>query len=456
MVSSILHDDPRPSPGSAAPDSRPAPGSAAPEPSGRRPDGGCRTRCAPRAASTPAPLAAAGRVLRAAAVPFLLAPSLLALAACGNGESGSGAEGAQAAPSGTPVETAVARRETLSSTVRAVGTLEADARVEVRPELDGHVTAIEFEEGQEVREGQVLVRLDQDKLRAQAGAARAAVKRARTTASNLERRLARNDSLLAAGAISEQAYDDLEAEYESAEAALDESEANLELAEQRLEDATIRAPFGGRVGAREFHLGDYVQLGQTLFTVVDDDPLEVQFSVPERYLGRLEVGSPVRVTVRSDPERPVTGEVSFVSPYVDPSTRTVELKARVPNPASELRAGQFASVVLELESRQGVVVPEAAVVPRQDRRLVYVVRGGTARERTVRLGQRSRGSVELLSGASAGDTVVVAGHQRLSDGAAVSVAGGEAGGVGPPEEGPPGTDASSGDGDGAPSAGGEG
>jgi len=364
----------------------------------------------------------------------------LAMAACGDGDAGEDAGREQAASAGTPVETAVARRDTLSSTVRAVGTLEADARVEIRPELDGHVTDIEFEEGQEVREGQVLVRLDQNKLRAQANAARAAVKRARTTATNLERRLARNDSLLATGAISDQAYDDLQAEYESAEAALEEAEANLELAEQRLEDATIRAPFDGRVGAREFHSGDYVQIGQTLFTVVDDDPLEVQFSVPERYLGRLEVGSPVRITVRSDPGNPVTGRVTFVSPYVDPSTRTVELKARVPNPASELRAGQFASVVMELESREGVVIPEAAVVPRQDRRLVFVVRDGVASERTVELGQRGRGTVEIVSGLSAGDTVVVAGHQRLADGAEVSVvdggsaASGAGGGTGGPPE----------------------
>lgn len=405
MVSTSLDGDARPSIGSVAPTS-----------TGGPPGGRSRTGGASRAVPTAVLLGVA------------LIPALAACGEGGNRQGAAGAGGAQATPAGTPVETAVARRDTLSSTIRAVGTLEADARVEVRPELDGHVTAIAFEEGQEVREGQVLVRLDQNKLRAQAGAARAAVKRARTTAANLERRLARNDSLLAAGAISEQAYDDLEAEYESAEAALDEAEANLELAEQRLEDATIRAPFDGRVGAREFHTGDYVQLGQTMFTLVDDDPLEVEFSVPERYLSRLDVGSPVRVTVRSDPGRPVSGEVSFVSPYVDPSTRTVDLKARVPNPGSELRAGQFASVVMELESREGVVVPEAAVVPRQDRRLVFVVRNGTARQRSVQLGERTRGSVEILSGVSAGDTVVVAGHQRLADGAAVSVTG-----TGPPE-----------------------
>lgn len=389
-----------------------APGEDGP---GRRSD--ARTGRAP-----PAPLSAAVTVVAAA----------LALAGCGGDGSGqgSGADAGGAAEAGSPVETAVARSDSLSSTVRAVGTLGADARVEVRPEVEGHVTSIEFEEGAEVREGQVLVRLDQNQLEAELRAARAAASRTRTTAANLERRLARNDSLLAAGAISQQAYDDLEAEWESAESSLQEAEANAELAEQRLEDATVRAPFDGRAGARDFHRGDYVQMGQVMFTVVDDDPLEVQFSVPERHLGRLTVGSPVRVTVRSQAENPATGRVSFVSPYVEPSSRSVQLKARIPNPASELRPGQFANVTLELDRREGVVVPEAAVVPGQDQNRVFVVRGGAARERAVQLGQRSRGSVEVLSGVAAGDTVVVAGQQRISDGAAVSAAAGAP----PPDE----------------------
>lgn len=343
----------------------------------------------------------------------------LAAAACGGGGDG-GEAGAGAASAAAPVETAVARRDTLSTTVQAVGTLEAEARVEVKPERDGHVTSIRFEEGQEVRRGQVLVRLDQNEFEARVRAARAAAKRARARASNLERRLQRNDSLLAAGAISPQTHDDVRTEHESAEAALEEAEANLEVAEQRLEDATIRAPFDGRVGARSFHRGDYVQVGQSLFTLVDDAPLEVRFSVPERYLGHLRVGSPVRISVRSRPGRAVRGSVSFVSPYVDSGSRSVDLEARIPNPASELRAGQFASVELELEERVGVVVPEAAVVPRQDRRLIYLARGGTARRRTVRLGERREGAVEVLSGVSPGDTVVVAGQQRLADGAAIS------------------------------------
>lgn len=346
----------------------------------------------------------------------LAAASLAVLAlACG------GEEEAGAASEPTAAEGAAAQLDTLSLTVRAVGSLEADALVEVRPEIDGHVTSIQFREGERVEEGEVLVRLDENQLRAQMQAARATVSRTRAEVENLARSVERNDSLLAQGAISEQTFDDLQTRYSSAQARLEEAEANLNLAEQRLEDATIRAPFAGRTGARTFDRGDYVRVGDRLFTLVDDQPLEIAFSVPERYLGRLHRGSPVELTVRSMPGRTVRGEVDFVSPYVDPQNRTVELKARVPNPAAELRAGQFADVRLQLESRPAVIVPEAAVVPRQEGNVIFLVRGDTAVRRQVETGARRRGLVEVLTGVSAGDTVVVAGQQHLRDGAPVAL-----------------------------------
>lgn len=321
----------------------------------------------------------------------------------------------------SPVEVAVARMDTLSVTVEAVGSLEARSRVEVKPEIAGRVSQILFEEGDSVRAGQVLVRLDRDRLQAELAAARASVSRARVEAENLERQLRRNDSLLARGAISEQAYDDLETSHASAQASLEEAEANLALARENLEDATIRAPFDGRVGVRSFDPGDYLAVGTSMFTVVDDDPLEIRFSVPERYLGQLELGSEIDVRVQSAPDRTVEGQLEFVSPYVNAASRSVELRALIPNADAVLRPGQFATVELELEERPAVLVPEAALLPREEGATVFIVRGGEAIPREVSMGLRRQGVVEILSGVSAGDTVVVAGQQRLEEGTAVSV-----------------------------------
>lgn len=360
----------------------------------------------------------------------------VALAACGQGEG----EGA-GPPAGTPVETAAVEQRDLAVTVSSVGSLEADASAEVASQYSGVVSDILFDEGQDVRRGRVLVRLDSDKLRAELEAAEAAVTRARAEAANLSRQLERNEQLLADGAISRQAFEDVRTAHESAEARLEEAQARASLARRTLEDATIRAPFEGRIGGRDFDVGDYVTEGRPLFSVVDDDTLKVEFAVPEQYVGRLETGLPVRVQVRSEPDRWHQGRVYFVSPTVDRANRTVALKARVPNPGRELSAGQFADVRTVIEVREGaLVVPEAAIVPREGENFVFVVRGGTALQRRVALGERQRGIVEVRSGVARGDTVVIAGQQRLADSAAVSVAEMRpAGGPGydPEDEGPP-------------------
>lgn len=349
--------------------------------------------------------------------------TVAALVVAAAGLTACGGDGADEAggPSSTPVETSVARLDTLAVNVEAVGSLEARARVELRPESSGRITAILVEEGEEVREGEVLLRQDQNKLEAEVQAARAAVSRAEAEFQNFRRQVERNDSLLAHGAISQQAYDDLQTRFSSAEAGLEEARAALALRRERLEDATVRAPFAGRVGARQVDQGQYVSTGDPLFVIVDDDPLEIRFSVPERYLGQLRNGIPVEVAVQNLPERRFQGRVDFISPYVEPSSRTVALKALIPNPASELRAGQFANVLVELEQRSAVVVPEAAVIPRQEGSSVFVVEGGRAARRQVETGLRREGLVELRSGVSAGDTVIVAGYQRLSEGSPVRV-----------------------------------
>lgn len=344
----------------------------------------------------------------------------LVVGACSNG--GEAAQGAGMGGSAAmPVEVAVARTDTVLQEVRSVGSLEAEARVTVRAETSGRVLALDAREGSRVRAGAVLLRLDAAKLQAELDVAEAAAARVETEKENLSRQLERNRDLLAQGAISPQAFDDLEAAERSADARLREARASLELARERLADATVRAPFGGEVGLRAVDLGDYVEGGDDLFQLVDNDPLEIAFPVPERYLGSLNVGARVELQVRNLPSRRFDGEVVFVSPLVDAVNRTVTVKARVSNREGLLRSGQFTDVRMELDRRpDAIVVPEAAIVPGRADDAVFVVREGTVQRRSVVLGSRAGDEVEILEGLAAGDTVVVAGQQRLSDGAAVT------------------------------------
>jgi len=360
---------------------------------------------------------------------------------------GCGGAGEGAVHAGAPVvvEAAVARRDSVSVDVSAVGSVQARATVEVKSEIKGTVAEIRFQEGAAVSRGQVLLRLDDAKLGASLAAAEAAEARARAEAENLAVRLGRNDRLLALGAISEQAYDDLKTRQNTAAARLREAEANVRLARQRLADATLRAPFDGRIGERHVDVGDFVTDVTPLFTIVDDRVVEVAFSVPEKYVGRLHEGSEVRLKVRSLPNQTLVGPVTFVSPMVEPGSRTVKMKASIPNERGELRAGQFAEVRLRLALHpDAITAPEAAVVPQGGQNFVFVSRGGTAQRRVVSLGERYAGRVEVLSGLAAGDTVVVAGQQKIADGSALSP-------VMLPEQGPVG-DAAAADAAGTPAA----
>ncbi|MFQ5689246.1 MAG: efflux RND transporter periplasmic adaptor subunit [Gemmatimonadota bacterium] len=345
--------------------------------------------------------------------------SLALLAAVSSCRGNEAAERSSGAP--VPVEAVVARTDTLTITVRSVGSLEAAADVDVKAEAEGRVARILFREGERVRRGQSVLVLDRAKLQAQLEEAEAVEARYAAETENLRRQVERNDGLLRAGAISQQAYDDLKTAYEASRARLEEARATAALERRRLADASVRAPFTGRTGERRVDVGDYVREGEPLFALVDDDSLRIGFSVPERYIGRLRRGSPVTLRVESFPDRAFRGTVDFVSPTVDPVNRTVRMKARVGNPDGLLRSGQFASVTLGLEHRpDALVLPEAAIVPRGGESFVFLIRAGQAYLQKVETGERVRGVVEVVRGVALGDTVVVAGQQKIREGSAVA------------------------------------
>lgn len=169
-------------------------------------------------------------------------------------------------------------------------------------------------------------------------------------------------------------------------------------------------------------MGDYVEQSDPIVAIYDSDPLEVTFQVPERYLSRVGLGKEVRLRVAAFSDDSFGGEVVYMDPSIDPVTRTVVMKAAVPNPDGTLRPGLFAQVDVLLAVREdSPVVPEEAIVPREDGDWVFVVEEETARRRRVRVGQRLPGRVELLEGVVPGDTVVTAGQQKLAEGAPVRI-----------------------------------
>jgi membrane fusion protein (multidrug efflux system) len=333
----------------------------------------------------------------------------------GNGSAAAPApQGVPASPQGArggpavPVEVANAKPVTTTADIRSVGSLQSDESVQIAPEIAGRVAEIAFKEGDDVKAGDVLVRLDDALVRAEVADAEARHELAKSN-------LARANTLSKTGNVTERARDEAVAAFGTASAA-------LELARVRLSKHVITAPFTGVVGLRRVSAGAYVAIGAPIVNLEKIDELKVDFKIPEIYLARVRIGQTIDVTVDALPDRSFTGRIYAIDPMVDVNGRALQIRARIANPDRLLRPGLFARIVIKGDSeRQAVMVPESAVVPRGGESYVYRIEQGKAVETKVRLGERRAGAVEIVEGLPADATVVTAGHQRLRNGATVDV-----------------------------------
>ena len=306
-----------------------------------------------------------------------------------------------------PVEVAVARTDTVVDAILATGQVEAMQSIELRPDIEGRIAQILVREGAYVAQGAPLFKVDDAELKAQVARAEADRDLARQS-------LARTRDLLAQKASSQ-------SELERAEATARSNEAQLELLKVRLERTLVRAPFAGVVGQRFVSLGDYVTTDTRLVSLQTVSPQRASFQVPERYADQLKVGQQVTFQVAALRGREFTGRVDFVDPVVQLPSRTIMVKAVVPNPRRELQAGMFIEARLATAVRpSAVVIPEDAVVALQESTYVWVVSQGKATRRQVDLGVRTPGFVEARSGVEPAEQVVVGGQERLGEGAPVA------------------------------------
>ncbi|MDG4554230.1 MAG: efflux RND transporter periplasmic adaptor subunit [Candidatus Competibacter sp.] len=307
-----------------------------------------------------------------------------------------------------PVKAAPATRATLNVEVAAIGTLRAEETVTVRPEIAGRVATIHFREGQKVRQGDPLVTLDQEEYQAQLASSAAQLALEQSS----YRRLQDMDRQQLA---SQQNLDE-------AKAKLDTARAQQELNRVRLSKTAIRAPFDGLIGLRKISPGAYVKPGDDIVALESLGAMKLDFRVPETYLARLAVGQRLAARVDAYPEQIFEGAVYAIEPALDEETRTVLLRARLPNPDNKLRPGLFARIGLILERRENaLVVPEQAIVPVGQTTFVYRVTDGKAVMTPVKLGLRRPGLVEILEGLEPGDLVVTDGQLKIRDGAPVTV-----------------------------------
>lgn len=339
----------------------------------------------------------------------MLATLGLCLTALGCG-SGPGQAGAPGKPSPVSVEVVQVGFEELRDVATFSGALSAEHSVMLKAETEGVIEEVLFDEGQPVQEGAVLLRLKSEEQRARLQEAEANLELAREVHARAERLLKR----AAASAASR----------DEAAASLGVAEARVQVARVALARTEIRAPFDGVLGMRLVDPGDRVDEDTPLVQIDAVDRLQVSFSIAEQGIIFARPGLPVSVRVAPYPGEVFPGEIFFVSPTLDPTTRRILAKAWVPNPDGRLRAGLFARVDVEVARRpNAILVPESAVTFDREGTYVWKVLGGPVATRVpIEVGLRKQGQVEVTLGLQPGDRIVSAGTHKVTEGGPLTIA----------------------------------
>jgi len=305
-----------------------------------------------------------------------------------------------------PVATATVLSRDYAVPIEAIGTARAWESVLVSSRVNGRVSQVFMQEGASIRQGEPVVRLEDDTEHAELRSAKAAAEQSRS-------RYQRMQELDAKGLV---AHDDLDAQRQL----LDTTQAKLELAQSLLDQRTIRAPFSGKLGFRMVSLGALVQPGTAIVALDATDTMRVAFSVAETLIPDLAVGGIVNAQAAAFRGHNFIGKIHAIGTRVDDVTRAVPVQAVIDNRAGLLKPGMMLNLSILTKSRPLTYVPEAALAPENTRQFVWrIAADNTAEKVSVELGLRTQGWVEILSGVTVGDRIVIEGVGNLRPGRAV-------------------------------------
>jgi len=295
-----------------------------------------------------------------------------------------------------------------ADTLEALGTLLANESVELTATVTETISVIHFDDGDRVEKGQVLVEMTSQEEHAQ-------LEEARATAGEAYRQYQRIKPLAEEGTAAQSLLDERQRQSETAR-------ARLAAIESRLADRLIKAPFAGIVGLRDLSVGALVQPGELITTLDDDSVMKLEFPLSATYLQVLHPGLEVIASSRAFAGREFSGSVKSVNSRIEPATRSIRVRALLPNPQRLLKPGMLMQVRLLKNPRRALIIPEEALQPLGEQQFVYVVgEDNTVQNREVRIGSRRPGQVEVVDGLSAGEQVVTHGHMKIRPGVAVTV-----------------------------------
>lgn len=305
------------------------------------------------------------------------------------------------------VKTAVIAQAAFVDAIEAVGTARANEQVLITSKYSDLVDDISFQDGDVVKKGDILVRLNSREEAAK-------VKELEANLAESVAQLNRFQDLFTKKATSKSIVDQQEAKTKAIS-------AQLLSAKIKLNDLTIKAPFSGMLGFREISLGALIDVGDVITSLDDLDVIKVDFAIPERYLTTVSVGQTIEATNIAYRAQVFNGTVTSIDSRIDSVTRTLKVRAKIPNSDHKLRAGMLLNINIIRNVEQILQVPESAVIPIEDEHFVFVVEAGKALKKQFNISRRHHGFVEVLGGLGSGTEVVIEGALKLRDGSSVNV-----------------------------------
>lgn len=340
---------------------------------------------------------------RFAAVSLLIVLSALALNGCGKGAAKDATDKATAA---IPVQVDTPSRGEMLSVYAGTAPLQADQEATVVAKVSGEVRELLVEEGDVVKAGQVLARLDGDRLRFE-------LQQTEVNLRKLDREYQRTVELFSRKLVASAAVDNARSEMEWLKAARDLAQLNLGYTE-------IRAPIAGVVSARHIKVGNTINVNDRTFQITDLDPLIAEVHVPEREFAKLRPEQAATIGVDALAGTNFVGSVQRISPTLDPATGTFKVTIEVRDPRRELKPGMFARVGIVLERRSAALrIPRGAIVEAEGSPTVFVAKGDKAEQRSIKTGLTNAGLIEVVDGLTGDERIVVVGQNGLKSGSAI-------------------------------------
>ena len=331
------------------------------------------------------------------------------LSACGVGEAKTADPAEVAAATPLPVEVAAPLKADIFATYQSTTTITSESEAPVLARVSGEVIEILVEEGDCVEEGQILARLDGERLKLQMIEAKANLEK---TSKAYERYIQLHER----GLVSASTFEGLKFD-------VDALKATYELRRLSYNYTKIRAPISGVVSSRDIKLGQHVMAGTAAFKITDTRNLVAYLSIPQTELSKISAGDTAKVRVDAMPDVEFSAEIARISPTIDPRNGTFKATAYIENPDGEIAPGMFGRFNIAYEKHaDALLIPVAALLEEDSDTVVYVVNDGEASRREIEIGIQSNGFVEVLGGLDADEQIVVTGQNGLRDGARVLAA----------------------------------